>query len=77
MKVNKYRFGKNIYDRLQEKGKNSVWLSNETDAHETSISNYINGKVLPNAVNFYKIARALDITMDALMEGVVKDDEIS
>ena len=77
MRVNKYRFGKNLYDMLQEKGKNSVWLSDETDIHETSISNYINGKVLPNAVNFYKIARALDTTMDALMEGVVKDDEIS
>ena len=44
-----------------------------TNADITQICNYTLGYCAPNVKNLWKIARALETTMDELMEGVVEE----
>ena len=51
---------KNIKKSLEEKGETARWLA---------------GKRQPTAYGLYKIAKALETTMEALMDGVDGEDQ--
>ena len=67
------RLADNISSHLEKKKITKKKLSDLTGIDITQICNYTIGYCAPNVKNLWKIARALETTMDELMEGVVEE----
>ena len=65
--------GEKIEEMMQLKGMSRRQLSEVTNLSEASISRYINGEREPKMISLAAIARALDVTVDDLLE-VEKDE---
>ena len=65
--------GEKIEEMMQLKGISRRQLSETTNLSEASISRYINGEREPKMISLAAIARALDVTVDDLLE-VEKDE---
>lgn len=63
----------NIASLLEKKKITKKKLSDLTGIDSKQIYNYTIGYCAPNVKNLWKIARALETTMDELMEGVVEE----
>lgn len=62
--------GKNIGKWMLENEMNQIELSMAVDIHPVAVSRYVQGHVLPGTISLYRIAKALNCTMEDLMEGV-------
>ena len=63
----KYRFGRRLCRKMEFAGLGREALSERTGISRGMISNYLNGKALPNAYNLEKLAQALGCTIDDLL----------
>lgn len=70
--LSRYQLGANIYKVLKAKKWKQKDLARELRITEQLISKYINGGVIPSYLVLYRISRALDVTMDFLVEGIEK-----
>lgn len=70
--LNRYQLGENIYKVLREKKWKQKDLAWELAITRQLLSKYINGDVIPSYMVLYRISRALDVTMDFLVEGIEK-----
>ena len=70
--LSRYQLGANIYRALREKKWRQKNLADELGITEQLMSKYINGGVLPSYLVLYRISRALDVTMDFLVDGIEK-----
>lgn len=59
-------FAQTLKALMEEKKITSYRLSKMTGVHQTTISNWLNGKSYPNAKSMQKIANALDIDVSKL-----------
>jgi DNA-binding XRE family transcriptional regulator len=59
-------FNRNLRSILNRKRITQSELAEATDTSQTMISRYITGECLPNALMLYKIARALNCSIDDL-----------
>lgn len=67
------RLGNNIRVRMEEMSL-TVWgLANRTGHSAATIERYLNGDRVPKATALWKLAKALDCTMEDLMQGVMTD----
>ena len=71
----RYVLGNNIQRRLDEIGKTPEWLAERTNKAVDTIIRYITGATVPKAIALWKIAKAMDCTMDSLMEGIGSDTD--
>lgn len=60
-------FGDNLRDILKEYGITQKQLAEESGICESTISNYINKRMIPSMKSIVNIANALDITTDELI----------
>ena len=70
--LSRYQLGANIYRALRKKKWRQKNLADELGITDSLISKYINGDVLPSYLVLYRISRALDVTMDFLVDGIEK-----
>ena len=68
--IDEYAFGKNVKKRLVDMERTQTWLCLEIDMPLNTMSQYMMGRRMPKAETLYKIAKALNCSMDSLMEGV-------
>ena len=66
---------KNIKKGLEEKGETARWLAAKVGVTDVCMIRWLAGKRQPTAYGLYKIAKALDTTMEALMDGVDGEDQ--
>lgn len=64
----KRRFGKRLRKRMNEKGIGQEELSEITGLSKVTISSYVNGKSLPSLYSADRIAEALSISIDKLLD---------
>ena len=67
------KIGNNIKRRLKELRKDPRWLARATAKADDTIRRYIDGYRVPSSIALYKIALAMDCTMESLMEGSLDD----
>ena len=68
--IDEYAFGKNVKKRLVDMERTQTWLCLEIDMPLNTMSQYMMDRRMPKAETLYKIAKALNCSMDSLMEGV-------
>lgn len=66
---------KNIKKSLEEKGETARWLAAKVGVTDVCMIRWLAGKRQPTAYGLYKIAKALETTMEALMDGVDGEDQ--
>lgn len=64
-----------IKELAQEKGMTISSLSERCGVPRQTLYNYINGESRPFAIKLYKIAKALDTTVDFLLENRQEQDK--
>lgn len=67
------KFGERLLELLKQKNISQRDFAEAVDLTECSISRYINGERIPNALTLYKIAKALNVSCDYLL-GINKSD---
>lgn len=67
--TNEQIVSKRISELLKSKGMTQRELAEAIGATEVTVSRYLTGKRMPHAINLMKIAKALDVSIDYLMEG--------
>ncbi len=66
-------FSSRLRAEMKVKGFTQNALAEIVKIRQTSISDYLNGKAVPSADVFYRIALALEVPMDALVREVSDD----
>lgn len=73
MRVSTIQFGKNLKIVLKEKNISQNMLSEISGIHYMTINQWATGKSLPCAEYLVLVAKILDVTVDDLMNDVVKE----
>lgn len=71
--MDRYAIGRNIRKILDERRLSQVWLAEQIGASNTVFTPWMAGRYLPSVLMLYRVARALGVTMDSLMEGLDDD----
>jgi transcriptional regulator with XRE-family HTH domain len=71
--VNKIDFSDRLKDLRKRKGISQSELADLIEVHFTQVSRYERGETKPNAEAMTKLAKALDTTVDFLMNGTADD----
>ncbi|MCO6498198.1 MAG: helix-turn-helix transcriptional regulator [Chitinophagaceae bacterium] len=71
--VNKTEFADRLKDLRKRKGISQSELAELIEVHFTQVSRYERGETKPNAEAMTKLAKALDTTVDFLMNGTADD----
>ena len=76
MKKDDYmEFAKTLQRLMQEKGISAYRMAKKLGVHQTTISNWLNGKSSPRVTALPQIAEVLDVGMTELIERVTKNDK--
>lgn len=67
--MNKYAVGNNIYNALKARKRTQKWLAEQVGVNETTISKWTTGQNHIKAIYLYRVSKALNVTMESLMEG--------
>lgn len=67
-------FRDNLLRLMKESGMNGAQLSRRLGYHPSAVCLYTSGKEFPRVPALWMIARALNTTMDELMDGYTEDD---
>lgn len=62
--------GKNIAKQLRAQNMTQKRLADMIDAYPNNITNYVQGRVIPNVMWLIKISKALEVSVDELTDGV-------
>ena len=62
--------GKNIAKQLIAQNMTQKRLADMIDAYPNNITNYVQGRVIPNVMWLIKISKALEVSVDELTDGV-------
>lgn len=73
LNANNMNFASRLKELRKKKGLSQNELSNLIDVHFTQVSRYERGETKPNAEAMTKMAKALDTTVDFLMNGSTDD----
>ncbi len=68
--MNRYAIGENIKRFLAKKGWTMTRLAQEMHVTQNAVGHWVHGKRTPNAYALYRMAKALDTTMEKLVEGI-------
>ena len=68
--TNKEIISRNIDKRRVEQGLSQFGLAKKIGSHQSIVFKWCNAESTPNSIYLYKLAKALDCTMEDLMEGV-------
>ena len=68
--VNRYRLGDNIVRILKQKKMTQKELAERCGIGERLISKYVCGHHIPSYIVLYRISRALEVTLEDLVEGI-------
>lgn len=71
--LNKTEFADRLKDLLKRKRISQSELAERIEVHFTQVSRYERGETKPNAEAMTKLAKALDTTVDFLMNGTADD----
>lgn len=69
-KMNKKALGLNIKAERNRKDLSQAELAEMVELSNTSIASIEKGKQIPNAINLYLIAKALDVDINELFKGL-------
>ena len=61
-------FGQNLYNRMVEQGLNQTELAIRSNINANSVNNYVNGIMIPNGWRLVNLAKALNCTVDDLVD---------
>lgn len=76
MSAKKYsEFGKLILKRLIDIGMSQDELAKKSKVLPCSISNYCAGRAYPSAQSVYRLAKALDMNVEELIEAIIAESE--
>ena len=67
--TNIYALGNNLMPILKERKIRNKELAAMIGVHPNTIGFWCNGVVQPSALHVYRVAKALGVSMDSLMEG--------
>lgn len=62
--------GNNIAKQLRAQNMTQKRLADMIDAYPNNITNYVQGRVIPNVMWLIKISKALEVSVDELTDGV-------
>ena len=68
--MNRYAIGKNMMRFLGRKGWTMTRLAQEIHVTQNAVGHWAHGKRTPSAYALYRMAKALDTTMESLVEGI-------
>lgn len=68
IEVWKKKFGRNLENRMNENGFSQMDLSRKTDISQPRIYDYMRGKCIPNGWRLVNLARALECSVDDLVD---------
>ncbi len=72
VEVNVSQFPKNLKRIMAERGLTGYGLERLIGMNPSVVSTYLRGKAMPTAVSLAILSKALDVSMEDLMEGVVE-----
>lgn len=73
--MDKYAISRNIKNALNDMGLTQKELAKNTGLSEVTLSRYMNGIRQPTAYSLYRIALALKVPVESLMDGVDDGNE--
>lgn len=67
---NKTAFGLLIVNKLEEMGKNQVYLAQEVGLTQVSVYRFLTGQSIPTVKTLYSISKVVDISIEELAEAL-------